>query len=450
VILFDTTLSDPIRRVADTGGVPTIAVTRDDARKEAGASWPFFLPDGRHFLFLANDSRGPVAVKVGSLDTADVTLLGDTASRVEYSAGHLFYVSQRTLMARPFSTETQTFTGDPFPVADRVQIRGAGLVDFSTSIAGDLAYSSSGADSHSRLVWVDRMGKELGTVGAPALYRDIALSPDETRVAVGIGSDGPRDGQDSIWVVEVKRGVMSRLTLGNDFRGFPVWSADGSRVIYTTTGKDGAWRRIVQRQASGAGDELPLVEDKDGIIFPTDWSADGKQIVIGRLTDNGENFDVLTMAADSPGVLTPFAHAPRPIIEDSGMFSPDGRWLAYRSNESGRSEIYVQAFPRSGGKWQVSTSGANGARWGANGGEIVYSTADDTFYAVAIRVAGARLEIGLPVKLFQRRLYHSSPERNHWTAARDGQRLMLNAPIQDNTAQTIQVVLGWTAGSKTP
>src|SRR5262249_39515252 len=162
-----------------------------------------------------------------------------------------------------------------------------------------------------------------------------------------------------------------------------------------------------------AGDEQLLLDDKTGIVFPTDWSSDGRHMIVGWLSKESDNFDILTMEPDGRGMLVPFLRAPKPILETNGVFSPDGRWIAYVSNESGRFDTYVQSFPPSGAKGRISTGGAVGVRWSAGGREIIYATADDTFYSVAVQLSGAGLEIGLPVKLFQQRLAHSQPERNH-------------------------------------
>src|SRR5476651_1771314 len=245
VILFDARATDPIRRVPDSGGVPTVAAKPDAAKQEVGAAWPFFLPDGRHYLFLSNNAEGPVTIKVASLDSGDVTALVDSESRAEYASGHIFYVAQHTLMARPFFPDKTALGGDPFPVTDRIQIQSLGLVDFSTSQTGDLAYATDAQDHRNRLVWFDRAGKELGTVGEPALYRNPALSPDDTRAAVGVAASGAAsDNNDSIWVVDLKRGVSSRLTFGDGLRAFPVWSPDGARVAYSATGKGGPFFRL--------------------------------------------------------------------------------------------------------------------------------------------------------------------------------------------------------------
>jgi Tol biopolymer transport system component len=447
VILFDGQLNDPIRRVADSGGVPTVAVKPDAGRKEVGNGWPNFLPDGRHFLFISNDPKGPSTIEVGSIDSPEISVLGPVQSRVEYAAGYMLYVNERTLMARPFSVDKLAFAGDAFPVTDRIDVQGSALADFSASQTGDLAYATESIERRSRLMWIDRNGKELGTLGEPAFYRsELALAPDETRVAVGIGDPGPKAlNNDSIWVIDIRRGVASRLTLGNGLRGFPLWSSDSTRVAYSTGGTTGPLSKLVQRLASGVGDEQTIYESKGAIPFATDWSADGKQLLIGVAENT--NADIMAVAADGHSPPSPLVTTPAPLREINGRFSPDNRWFAYQSNESGRFEIYVQSFPPSGGKWQISTAGGNAPMWRGDGKELFYQTTDDTFYAVAIKAAGNAIEVGLPVKLFQHQAGgRGTRDRNAFVVTRDGQKFLLNAPLEDATARSVQVVLNWAVG----
>ena len=434
VIFFDGRVTDPIKRVADSGGVPAIAVPPDTTHGEAGTAWPYFLPDGRHFLFMSTNGTGPVALKLGSLDDAKTTTLADIKSRFEYSSGHIFYVSEQVLMARPFSPAKLAFTGEPFPVTDRMQTSATtGLVDFSTSAAGDLAYITNAGTPQSQLLWVDRTGKEAGTMGSPTGWGDLALSPDGTRVAVQVSAFG---GRNDIWVVDVKRGTSSRLTFDTLDHFYPLWSRDGTRIAYNV----GA-RKIAVKLASGAGNEEVLAEDNDSGLFVNDWSSDGSTLLVNLVARDGNRDLVALQLAGKQ--RSPYLQSPEPIRESRGVFSPNGRWVAYRSNESGRGEIYVQSFPASGGKWQISTGGANVAVWTGDGKEILYQALDDAFYSVPVNTSGATLEVGTPVKLFQRRLQHDDNERNRWTISRDGQRFLLNVPLEDAAPRTIQVVLDW-------
>jgi hypothetical protein len=438
--------------VPDGGGAATVAVKPDPNRTGAGSAWPYFLPDGRRFLFIANDGKGsPVNVMVGAIDSDKVTVLDTAMSRIEYAAGHLFYVNQQTLMARPFSADTLAFTGEAFPVTDRIAIQGASLADFSTSQSGDLAYSTEAGERLSRLTWVDRSGNELGAVGEPALYRaDIALAPDETRAAVAIGTNGAKSGtDDSIWTIDLKRGVASRLTFGSDLQSFPVWSPDSMSIAYSATGKGGPLTQVVQRLASGVGEEQPIADVKEGALLATDWSADGKVVLLSWAI--GSNVGLRTVPADGHAAPSDLLKAPSSVREINGRFSPDNRWFAYQSNESGRFEVYVQSYPPSGGKWQISTAGGGVPMWRGDGKELFYLSLDGTFFAAPIKVIGAGLEIGLPMKLFKHRLAgRSNRNRNSWVATRDGQRFLLNAPNDDGTSRSIQVVLNWMAGLKKP
>jgi Tol biopolymer transport system component len=450
VILFDGRTTDPIRRVSDSGGVPTVAVKPDTTKQEVGTAWPFFLPDGRHYLFLSNNAKGPVTIKVASLESSDVTTLIDSESRAEYSSGHIFYVAQHTLMARPFSADRLALGGEPFPVTDRIQIQNLGLVDFSTSQTGDLAYANDAQEQRNRLLWLDRAGREQGTVGEPALYRNPALAPDDTRAAVGIAGKGVTANDDSIWVVDLKRNVSSRLTFGDGLRGFPVWSPDGTRVAYAGTGKAGPFFKVLQKLASGGGDESTTYESTKLALLPTDWSPDGKTVLLTTLTASGDNVALGTLAAAGGTGPSDLIKTPGPTREIGARFSPDGKWFVYQSNESGRYEVFIQAYPKSGGKWQVSTAGGSVPHWRGDGKEIIYQGPDETFYAVTIKSAGAGFEIGVPVKLFQRRMAHGNYERNSWTVTRDGQRFLLVVPIDEANTRSIQVVQNWASSLKKP
>ena len=440
VILFDGRPSDPVQRVSDSGGVPTVAAAPDAARKEVGTAWPFFLPDGHHFLFVGTDNRAPVSLKLGSLDSPQTTFLAEVQSRAEYSSGYVFYVARQTLVARPLSLDKLAFSGDPFPVTDRIQILNAGLVDFSTSAAGDLAYIPNAQAQQSRLAWLDRAGKEMGTVGEPGVYRDLALSPDETHVAVSAAAN---NGPPQISVIDLKRGVASSLTFGEDPHTLPLWSREGKWIFYHLDRSSG--HGIARKLATGAGDDEMIHEEKEE-VSPSDASPDGKILLVQWYTP--ENADIVTMAVDGSGALTGYLRAPKPIFEGMGRFSPDGRWVAYQSNESGRNEVFVQPFPASGGKWQISGGGGGVPMWRGDGKEIFYQGPDDMMYAVLVRAEGSNFEAGVPTKLFQRRLQHAGRERNRWVVTRDGQRFLLNVLVGDSAPQGIQVVLNWAAGLK--
>ena len=360
VILFDGGPADPIWRVPAGGGTVTVAMKPDPARKEVGVGWPYFLPDGRHYLYAVMDANGPSALRVGALDDEASTALGDLQSRVEYASGYLVYVSQSTLVARPFSAKTRTFTGDPFPVTDRIQVQTLGLVDFSMSQAGDIAYITQATEQKSRLLWVNRAGLDIGTVGEPASFGDLALSPDAARVAVSVASAGSGRPSTNIWIYDVKRGAASRLTFAEGRQIAPVWSPDGTRVAYAASGS--ALFQLATKLASGAGAEQAFPEDKDHHLIATDWSREGSRLAVHSQTRAIDNLDLLVIDPVHPGKAEPFVPSPGPRFESMGRFSPDARWMAYQSNESKRTEVYVQPYPASGGRWQISTAGGSAPR----------------------------------------------------------------------------------------
>ncbi len=442
VILFDGGPADPIWRVPAGGGTVTVAMKPDAARKEVGLAWPTFLPDGKHYLYAVNDANGPVGLRVGTLDEEGSTALGDVQTRFEYAAGYLVYVSQSTLVARPFSPKTRTFTGDPFPVTDKIQVQSLGLVDFSMSQAGDLAYISQATEQKSRLLWVNRAGQDAGMVGEPAGFGDLALSPNADRVAVSVTSGGAGRLSTNIWIYDVKRGAASRLTFAEGRQIAPVWSPDGTRIAYAATKN---LYQLAVKLASGSGAEQAFPEDKDHHSLATDWSRDGSRLIVTTLPRAVDNQDLLILDPSHPGTSTPFLQTPGPSFESMGRFSPDGRWIAYQSNESKRNEVYVQPYPPSGGRWQISTTGGSSPTWRGNGREIYYTGLDDTFYAVPVEAKAGSLEVGNPVKLFQRVLIHGVPQTYRWASDRDGQRFLLNVPVENATPQTAQVVLNWAA-----
>jgi len=443
VILFDGRPTDPIWRVSASGGPESIAMKADPSRKEVGVAWPYFLPDGKHFVFSGNSPEGPISMRVGALDEEGSTLLGDLQSRVEYASGYMVYVSQNTMIARPFSTKTRTFTGDPFPVTDKIEIGSLGLVDFSLSQAGDLAYIAQAAESKGRLLWTNRAGQEVGAVGEPAVFGDLALAPDASRVAAAVTSKSGSKSTTNIWVYDVKRGAASRLTFGERLEAAPVWSPDGTKIAYSALAESGVYQ-LKTKLASGAGRDEAFPEDREHHVVPTDWSRDGRMVI--SLFSRSSNGTAIAIADPAhAGQMTPFLEAQQGTAVQLARVSPDGKWIAYTSNESHRNEIYVQPVPATGGRWQISTAGGQAPLWRADGREIVYDTAGDTFYSVSVEPKGATLEVGTPVKLFQRALVHGQPQVYRYAIDRDAQRFLLNTPVENAVPQTAQIVLNWAA-----
>ena len=431
VILFDGTGPQPIRRVAAAGGTAVDAVKQDASRKERTVAWPEFLPDGRHFLYMATGEKPEDSVyRIGSLDSQESKVLAPAQTLVSYARpGYLLFVRDRTLVAQPFDAKTLRTTGEPVPLAEHVGTDSVGLARFSVSRDGTLVYRTG--ETGNRLMWVDRSGKEGDAVGDPGDSRNPAFSPDGERLAYDRAD--PQRGKTDIWVRDLKRGVSSRFTFDTDDAFAPLWSPDGRRIVYTV-GAD-----LFEKASEGLGEEKLLVKS-DELKFACDWSRDGKYLAYSSQgKETGFDVWVLPMFGDRkpvPFLKTQFAEL-RPV------FSPDGRYLAYQSNESGRSEIYLQSFPGPGGKWQISTSGGIEPHWRGDGKELYYRAPDGKLMAVDVQ-AGTTVTAGAPQPLFQGR-FDSAVAREHYIPARDGKRFLVVAPLGREAMTPTTVVLNWNA-----
>jgi serine/threonine protein kinase len=436
VIIFCPNATSPLYRISATGGEATQLTSLDESHHEINHRWPFFLPDDRHFLFLARSvqQKESTAIYVGSLDSKETKRITSADSNVSYvPPGYLLFTREATLMAQPFDADKLKVTGDAFPVVERVRYNwGPGLSEFSVSSNGALVYIS-GNPVPSQLTWFDRSGKQFGTVGPPAAYRVLRLSPDEKRVAVE-RTDPPGVSSD-IWLIESERGVSSRLTSnpGNDL--YPVWSPDGIWIAFSSI-REGQFK-LYQKLSRGAGGEEELLKfTEPGGLW--DWSADGRFIlyrVLGGKTKN--DVWVLPMFGDRK----PYPLLQTEFQESGARFSPGGRWVAYVSDETGTPELYIQEFQGSGGKLQVSNGGGNFPRWRRDGKELFYNSGGKLM-VVDIRESGSRLEPGVPKLLFER------SGVGIFDASGDGQRFLIPVLLEESSPEPITVVLNWTADLK--
>jgi len=441
VILFDGSAADSIARVTASGGVPSPATRLDRGRREIGNAWPEFLPDGKHFLFLAFGSRADsVAVKVGSIDSKDVKILAiGNYSRIDFAPpGYVLFVRDRALMAQPFDAKALKLTGEPFPVVDDVSAGGGGAsnADFSVSDNGVLVCRGGVGSGNSRLVWLDRTGKALGTLGAAADYSTISLSPDGERVAAEIGQLGA--GVD-IWILDRIRGVTTRLTFdpGDDL--WPVWSPDGTRITFGSNraGNFG----IYEKQSNGVGaDDLVLKTADD--VGPSDWSSDGRYLIC-LSSAPATRWDIWALPTFGDRKPTPFLKTQ--FADYEARLSPDGRWLAYSSSESGLREIYIQAFPDAGGKWQISTQGGRDPMWRRDGKELFYISPDGKMMSVDI-AAAATLQAGVPKVLFEGVRSNENPLGRSYAVTADGQQFLVIRPDRARAIPSTTVVVNWMAG----
>jgi serine/threonine protein kinase len=440
-ILFEPSFRDPLHRVSASGGKPVSVTKFDASRRETTHRWPYFLPDGRHFLFFSGShSTGAEseldAIFVGSLDGEKPKLLVNARSNAAYAAGHLLFVRQKTLLAQPFDPESLKLSGEAFPIVENVQDDpGFFNAVFSVSEQGTLAYQEAGGTTGlSELAWVDRSGKKIDVLGDPADYYEPRISPDGRRVAVAVGDPG------DIWVYDVARRVRTRLTFAGADDSAPVWSPDGTRVAFQS-GRSGSGD-LYAKVASGTGADELLASSK---IFkvPNGWSPDGRYLAyIAFQGAPGSKADLWLLSLPdrkaSPLLQTEFD-------EVAAAFSPDGRWLAYASNESGRFEIYVQPFPGPGGKWQISTSGGVHPRWARGGKELFFVAPEGKIMSVEIRT-GTLVEAGTPQALFATSL--KSAPGPPYDVSSDGQRILLNRPIGEESLPPITLVQNWTAAVK--
>ena len=437
VILFDGTGTDPIYRVPAAGGTRTVAVKADTAKKETSVGWPEFLPDGKHYLYLvAGEKPEDNAYWIGSLDSDKRTMLSPAQTLVTYAPpGYLLFARDKTLVAQPFDAKGMKTTGEPVPLAEKVGTDNVGLALFSVSRNGVLAYRTGEAGG--RLLWRDRTGRELEVVGDPGNYGNPALSPSGDRLAFNI-SDA-RTGKEDVWIRDLTRGVSSRFSLGPGNNIRPLWSADGGTIVFSSD-RDGGLD-LYEKSTQGQGGEKLLLKSGDPKAASS-WSRDGRYIAYGT-QDPKSNWDLWALPTFGDRKPVPILVAP--FIEIQPAFSPDGRLVAYTSNESGRFEIYVQTFPDGGGRWQVSNSGGTDPSWRGDGKELFYRTPDQKLMAVEIRATGGDLQAGIPVALFPVSI-RAGNARNKYVASADGQRFLFDAPLGRESMSPTTVVLNWHEG----
>jgi Tol biopolymer transport system component len=428
VIVFS--MLDGIYRVAASGGEPS-RLTKT-AAGEIVHVLPAFLPDDRHFVYLI--VKGPNVTEsseltLGSVDAGPSTVIRRAFSKPAYASGHLLFRLDGPLMAQPFDPATLKLTGDAKPVAEQVATTRAGAA-FSVSENGTLAFRAGGVGSVAQFAWVDRAGQIISKVGPPGDYRNPYLAPNARLVAFN-----QRTGSSDVWVLDNERGTMSRLTFDPSVDSDPVFSPDGRWIVFSSNrGKAGIYRKA----SSGAGAEELLAETGPD-TYPRDWSADGRFI----LYDKGPSPNTDIWVLPTTGDRKPFAYLTSPFFEGQGHFSPDGRRIAYTSEETGRSEVFVQDFPVSGSKFQVSTGGGSEPRWRADGGELYYLAEGGQLMAVDVAVK-PEFRLGIPKPLFQTRLNSLIGQSRRYGVADNGRRFLMNMPISEEKVSPITVVLNWT------
>jgi Tol biopolymer transport system component/predicted Ser/Thr protein kinase len=433
VILFSGI--NAITRVSAAGGKSVNVLTPTPEIGERLIA-PYFLPDGRHFLFTSGTGGATsTGVYVGSLDSKEVTRLIDAPTNAMYASGHLIFLIGTTLVAQPFDPGTRTLSGAPLPIAERVQSNPAtGTGTFSVSENGILVYQT-GASSGTELVWFDRQGKRLGKIGQAGAYRDLHLAPDEKTVSVTISP--PNSAKTDVWLLDPARNLTKRFTLAETGGYSAVWTPDGKHLIYAAGRQMAA--DIYRKAVSGSeADELLLRDDSEKI--PMQVSSDGKYLLYATpLGAAAGRLFVLPLS----GEAKPWQFSTQVQDNAPAMISPDGRWLAYVSNETKRREIYVTTFPDGRGKWQVSTEGGDNPRWRADSRELFF-TAANKLMSVEVAATADRFDAGPVRALFDVRVPATQlGTRSSYVPSKDGQRFLINAWDAGDTVTPIVLVVNW-------
>jgi Tol biopolymer transport system component/DNA-binding winged helix-turn-helix (wHTH) protein len=444
-ILFTELGVPQISRVSDSGGIPEVVLRADPGQTDLHE--PFFLADGRRFLYLAISAKDDMGgIYVGSLDgNLRKRVLDHDANAIFVPGlrhGHLLFGREGGLMAQAFDTDLLRLTGEAAPIAARLgTAHGANISYrrriFTASANGLLVYDPDTDRQRSQMLWVDRQGKTLHTLKQLDDVSIPSLSRDESRIVVA-RKDVATNNND-LWLTDPRGDNPVKFTFdpGSDLLG--LWSPDGRRIVWTST-RNGRFD-LYEKEVSSSGKDALLLRS-DEAKFPLDWSADGRYLLYRQIGPQTSH-DIFVLPTG--GGRKPFSYLQTPAMENGAAFSPDGRWIAYASDESGRVEVYVESFPTHGGKRQISPGGGSGPRWRADGKELYYHSLDGKLMAVSVTNGGETLATGTPTALFSFRPA-GAPTVPSYTATRDGQRFLLSAIVDTVPGAPLSVVQDWTAG----
>ena len=442
VILFTPSghLGVGLYRISASGGAPTPIVTPDRGAEEDSSRWVSFLPDQTHFIYsaihLAGQIGKPSSIFIGALGSNEKHLVMTSRANVMYAVpDYLLFYRDQTLFAQHFDLKKFDVTGEPFPILTDIQYQPRiSKATYSAVNASLLVAQESGDAASSQLLWFNRQGQEVGAATKPGIYGNIVLSPNGKVVASD--TTDPQSQNTDLWSYDLESQGAKRLTFDPAIDSLPIWSPDASRMIFSSN--RGTAFDLYLRDTNGAQEEKKIPQD-GADRFPTDWSRDGKYVVYER----GADLWYLTLPdLHSAEFLKAVATL------KSGRFSPDGKWLAYSSNESGRWEVYVTSFPEPQGKWQVSTGGGDEPKWRSDGKELFYLSNDFKMMAVPVKT-GANFDIGTPVALFQAtpREMQATSEMFTFDVSKDGQRFVINTQLK-TAMSPMSVVLNWAANLK--
>ncbi len=439
VILFTPDSYGPISRISASGGPVTIETVMDSTLSEDTHRYPHFLPDGRHFLYLARRSGAGAGenptIWAGELGSADRKAVLEVASNVMYASGYLVYVRGGVLVAQKFDTGSLTVDGNVIPLVDNVRLdtRFSRSV-FALSQTGVLVCMTGREQNQTQLRWLDRDGKPLANIGEPAGYTyggTPCISPDGRSAAMPVSR--AERGTSDVWIVDLETGRRHKITVDGEDHPAAAWRSDGRALIAATTGErsggsleeirfDGAKRVITQ---GGADFLWPETSHGDDVLLSHGTTSRSNDIYVVSMSGTGERRTFVNTPAD----------------EFCAQFSPDGRFVAYQSNETGRYEIFVAAFPQPGGKWQASQAGGAEPRWNPNGRELFF--VDNQNYIVSLEVEPTvdGFRSGAQRQLFQ---WHAGSTQWRYDVSPDGQRFLVTAPLQENLTAPVTLITNWT------
>jgi len=441
-----------LTRVPASGGEAVTVTAFNPQHGDQAHGRPFFLPDGKHFLYYQLASKPETTgVYSGSLDVKPAEQpqkrLLDSPAGVVYvdspgkAAGYLLFLRGAALMTQPFDAGRLELAGQPVQLADQVS---SNLFNglFSVSNNGVLGYALTGGNNR-QLTWYDRQGKVLGHVGEAAARDEMSLSPDGTRVAEGRVDDA---GTWVVWQLDLQRGVSTRLTFEGAGAGNGTWTPDGAQIAYAPGG--GQADDLYLKPANGATQGELLLHSTEAKT-PMDFSHDGKFLLF---TQRGKDARTGLWVLPMEGDRKPLPYLVTAFNTGQARFSPDGHWVVYTSNETGIKEVYVQPFPMSSaGKWSVSNGGGNQPRWRRDGKELFYVAPDSTLMAVDVSSTGGNFKLGVPKALFKTSILGGSgggPASSWRWDSPDGQRFLINSPVEEATATPVTIVLNWQTALK--